>query len=156
MKNIFSTLIIILSTLTCSCQNYPKAWVPEQYVKAMILKDTSANKYLIPIEGFESSEDKVLYILMYKGELNPLKIEKVKINGIEKDQLLNLQYYVNLKYNSSDLANQIANAKIYLSKSGEKLHLEIHEKDKTEDYFFVDRVDGHKFETIIQAKKYLQ
>ena len=47
-------------------------------------------------------------------------------------------------------------ATIYISKSGEKLLLEIIEKDKKEEFYFIDRVDGYEFKNIKEAKKYLE
>ena len=93
---------------------------------------------------------------MYRGEINPVKTKKVIVNDIEKYQLLNLQYFVNLKYNSRELANRLSKATIYASKSGEKLLLEIIEKDKKEKIYFIDRVNGYEFKSIKEAKKYLQ
>ena len=148
-------MLVALSSLKCSSQNNLNAWLPEQYVKAIIAKDTNASKYLIPVEGFESFDNSP-YILMYKGELNPVKTKKVVIDGKEKYQLLNLQYFVNLKYNSRELANRLSKATIYVSKSGEKLLLEIIEKDKKEEIHFIDRIDGYEFKSIKEAKKYLQ
>lgn len=155
MKNIFLILFVAFLSLKCSSQPNPNAWLPEQYVKATKGNDTSNYKYLIPVEGFESF-DKTPHILMYKGEINPVKTKKVIIDGKEKYQLLNLQYFVNLKYNSRDLANRLSKAIIYVSKSGEKLLLEIIEKDKKEEIYFIDRVDGYEFKTIKEAKKYLE
>jgi len=156
MKNTFLLNLLALTHLACSGQNNLNAWLPEQYVKAMILKDTSAYKYLIPVEGFESFDDKELYILMYKSEINPVKTIKTTINGKIMYQLLNLQYYINLKYNSRELVNRIAKASIYVFKSGDKLLLEINEMNKKETYYFIDRIDGYEFKSIREAKKYLQ
>lgn len=155
MKNIFLIILIAFSILKCSSQNNLNVWLPEQYVKATIAKDTNVSKYLIPIEGFESF-DKRPYILMYKGELNPIKTKKVVIDDKEKYQLLNLQYFVNMKYNSRELADRFSKATVYVSKSGEKLLLEIIEKDKKEKIYFIDRVNGYEFKSIKEAKKYLQ
>lgn len=154
MKNIFLISVVAFLSLRCSSQNNLNAWLPEQYVKAIKENDTNSYKYLIPIEGFESF-DKTPHILMYKGEINPVKTKKVIIQGKEKYQLLNLQYFVNLKYNSRELANRLSKATIYASKSGEKLLLEIIEKNKKEDIYFIDRVDGYEFKTIKEAEKYL-
>lgn len=155
MKNIFLILFVALSSLKCSSQPNLNAWLPEQYVKAIKGNDTSNYKYLIPVEGFESF-DKTPHILMYRGEINPVKTKRVIIDGEEKYQLLNLQYFVNLKYNSRDLANRLSKATIYVSKSGEKLLLEIIDKDKKEEIYFIDRVDGYEFRNIKEAKKYLE
>lgn len=155
MKNIFLILLVTFLSLKCSSQPNLNAWLPEQYVKAIKVNDTRSYKYLIPVEGFESF-DKTPHILMYKGEINPMKTKKVIIEGKEKYQLLNLQYFVNLKYNSRELANRLSKATIYVSKSGEKLLLEIIEKDKKEDIYFIDRIDGYKFRTIKEAEEYLE
>ena len=155
MKNIFLILFVAFSSLKCSSQPNLNAWLPEQYVKATKGNDTINYKYLIPVEGFESF-DKTPHILMYRGEINPVKTKKVIIDGKEKYQLLNLQYFVNLKYSSRDLANRLSKATIYVSKSGEKLLLEIIEKDKKEEFYFIDRVDGYEFKNIKEAKKYLE
>lgn len=157
MKNILLIIIVTLSYLNCTSQNQnnTNSWLPEKYVNAVIAKDTNASKYLIPVEGFESFDESP-YILMYKGELNPVKTKKVTIDGKEKYQLLGLQYFVNLKYNQKELSNRLSKAIIYVSKSDEKLLLEIIERDKTEEIYFIDRVDGHHFKSISEAKKYLQ
>jgi hypothetical protein len=155
MRIISLIMLVAFSSLKCSSQTNLNAWLPEQYVKAVKVNDTCSYKYLMPIEGFESF-DKTPHILMYKGEINPVKTKKVMIGGIEKYQLINLQYFVNLKYNSMELAIRLSKATIYVSKSGEKLLLEIIEKDKKEQIYFIDRVDGYEFKTIKDAKKYLE
>lgn len=155
MKNIFLISVVALLSLRCSSQNNLNAWLPERYVKAIKANDTNSYKYLIPIEGFESF-DKSPQILMYRGEINQVKTKKVTIEGKEKYQLLNLQYFVNLKYNSRELANRLSKAIIYVSRSGEKLLLEIIEENKKEDIYFIDRVDGYEFKSIREAKKHLE
>ncbi len=155
MKNIFLIILVAISSLKCSSQPNLNAWLPEQYVKAIKANDTSSYKYLMPIEGFESF-DKTPHILMYRGEINPVKTKKVIIDGKEKYQLLNLQYYVNLKYNSKEWVKRLSNATIYIAKHEDKLHLEIIEKDKREDIYFIDRVDGYEFKTIREAKRRLE
>jgi len=155
MRNYFLIMLVAFFSLKCSSQNNLNAWLPEQYVNAVKVNDTSSYKYLMPIEGFESF-DKTPHILMYKGEINPVKTQKVMIGGKEKYQLFNLQYFVNLKYNSRESANRLSKATIYVSKSGEKLLLEIIEKDKKEEIYFIDRTDGYEFKTIKDAKKYLE
>ena len=155
MNYIFLILLTAFSTFKCSSQNNLKAWLPEKYVNAIGVNDIRSYKYLIPIEGIESF-DKTPHILMYRGEINPVKTKKLIVNDIEKYQLLNLQYFVNLKYNSRELANRLSKATIYASKSGEKLLLEIIEKDKKEEIYFIDRVHGYEFKTIKDAKKYIE
>jgi hypothetical protein len=157
MKNILVIILVVLTDLNCSSknQNTSNIWLPEKYVNAVIAKDTNTSKYLIPVEGIESI-DESFYILMYKGELNSVKTIKVNIEGKEKYQLFNLQYFVNLKYNSIELANRLTKATVYVSKSGEKLLLEIIEDDKTDEIYFIDRVDRYQFKSIYEAKKYLQ
>jgi hypothetical protein len=155
MKNIFLIFLVAFFSLRCSSQNNLNAWLPEQYVKAIEVNDTSAHMYLKPIEGLESF-DKTPHILMYRGELNPVKTKKVMVDGKEKYQLLNLQYFVNLKYNSRELANRLSKSTIYASISGEKLLLEIIEKNKKEEIYFIDRVDGYEFKTIKETKKHLE
>jgi len=155
MKNIFLIILVAFSSLKCSSQPNLNAWLSEQYVKAIKANDTSSYKYLIPVEGFESF-DKAPHILMYRGEINPVKTKKVTIGGKEKYQLLNLQYYVNLKYNSKEWVRRLSNATIYISKYADKLLLEVIEKDKSEEIYFIDRVDGYEFKTIREAKKHLE
>lgn len=157
MKNIFALILVILSNLKCSSQDQSTKnnWLPEKYVNAVIAKDTNASNYLIPIEGFESF-DESFCVLMFKGELNPVISKKVIINGEEKYQLFNLQYFVNLKYNTKDLTNRLAKATVFISKSGEKLLLEIVEEDKTDKIYFIDRIDRYQFKSISKAKQYLQ
>ena len=91
MKNIFSIILIVLSSFKGSSQNNFNIWLPEQYVKATITKDTNTSKYLIPVEGFESPF-KNGYVLTYRGELNPIKAKRVIINGKEKYQLPSFFY----------------------------------------------------------------
>lgn len=155
MKNIFLISLLAFFCLKCSSQNNLNAWLPEQYIKALKLNDTGSYKYLIPIEGFESF-GKTPHILLYRGEINPVQMKKVKVDGKQKYQLLNLQYFVNLKYNSRELANRLSKAKIYASISGEKLLVEIIEKNKRENIYFIDRFDGYEFKTIKKAQKHLE
>ena len=157
MKYTLLILQIILWSVGCSAQNQSKndCWLPEKYVEAMISKDTNAYKYLIPIEGFETPFDDC-YILTYKGEQNPIKTEKVIINGKEKYRLLNLHYYINLKYNSKELVNRYSKAEVYISKDKEKLLLEIIEDDKQEAIYFIDRINNYDFKNIKESKEYLQ
>lgn len=155
MRNISLILLVVFLSLKCSSQDNLNAWLPERYVKAIKANDTNSYKYLIPVEGFESF-DKTPHILMYRGEINPIKTKKVIIEGKEKYQILNLQYFVNLKYNSRELTNRLSKAKIYVSKSGEKLLLEIFEKNKKEVIYFIDRIDGYEFKTIKEAERHLE
>ncbi|MCL9806899.1 hypothetical protein NAT51_15290 [Flavobacterium amniphilum] len=155
MKKNFLIILIVFSNLRCSSQNNFDAWLPEEYVKAIKTKDTSSYKHLIPIEGFESF-GKNPRILTYRGEINPIKTKKIIDGNKEKYQLLNLQYYVNLKYNSRELAERLSKATIYISKSGQKLLLEIIEKDKKENIYFINRVDEYEFKNIKDAKEYLE
>ena len=155
MKNIFLNLIVAFYSLICSSQHNLNAWLPEKYVNSIKANDTSSYKFLIPFEGFESF-DKTPRILIYRGEISTLKTKKVIIDGKVKLQLLDLQYFVNLKYNSKDLAKRLSKAVVYASKSKEKLLLEIIEKNKKEEIYFIDRVDGFEFKTILEAKNYLK
>jgi hypothetical protein len=156
MKNIVLIMLIVFSSLKCSSQDYVNAWLPEEYVKSTIAKKTNAIKFLMPIEGFESPF-KNGYVLTFKGELNPIKAKKVTINGKVKYRLPSFFYsYFNLEENSIELVNKIKVSTIYISKTRNKLLLEIIEKDKKEEIFFIDRINGYKFKNINLAKKYLQ
>lgn len=155
-KNILIIIFLTVSYLIGSSQDQriTNSWLPEKYVNAVLAKDTNANNYLIPVEGFESLDNNT-YILMYRGELNPLKTEKTMIEGREKFKLLNLQYFVNLKYNSKELVDRISKADVYYSFNGERLLLEIVEKGKTEEIYFINQIDGYQFRSIKDAKKFL-
>lgn len=155
MRNKMLIILICLSNLTCAAQDFSNTWLPEKYINAIIAKDAQAKKYLSPVEGFESI-DKTFYILMFNGELSPIKFEKFVIDGKEKYKLYNLQYLVNLKYSSKELANRLSESDIYISKTEGKLLLEIIDKDKKEEIYFVDRKDGYQFKNIKETEKYFQ
>ena len=152
---------LIVFLLTILNNNYSEkdnkckeVWLPEKYVYAMESKEPNADEYLIPIEGFETPFTNC-HILTYKGELNPINTKALTLNGKEKHQLLNLAYYVNLKYNSRELADKLLNASIYISMDEDKLLLEIIESDKTEEIYFVNKFNGFKFKSIESAKRHL-
>jgi hypothetical protein len=153
-------LIILLCTIliiSCNAQNdsdKTTAWLPEGYVLALQLKDTVIDDYLKPVEGFENPFTDC-HILTYHGELNTIKTKKVVVNGKEKHELLNFSYYINLKYNSKELANKLMDASIYISMVNGKLLLEIIETGKKEEIYFINGVNGHTFKSISEAKKYL-
>ena len=64
-------------------------------------------------------------------------------------------YYLRVRVHK-EWVRQLSNATIYISKNENKLHLEIIEKDKREDIYFIDRVDGYEFKNIREAKKHLE
>jgi len=152
MEKAFIIVVMVVLNFECICQEKTKAWLPEKYVMSVLSKDTSANIYLSPFEGLEFHSDSI-YILLFRGELNPVKVKKVIIDGKEKTQLQHLQFFVNLKYNPKELADKLSKAVIYMSKVNDKLLLEIIIGDKIEEIYFIDRICDYEF---ISIKKSLQ
>lgn len=154
MKNLILIVFIVFFYLECLCQEKTIAWLPELYVSAILSKDTLANIYLSPFEGFELHNG-VLYVLTFRGELNPVKAKKIIIDGKEKNQLLDLHYLVNLKYNSKGLAEKLSKAIVYISKVNDKLLLEIINEENVEKILFIDRSFNYEFISINKAKQQL-
>jgi hypothetical protein len=152
---------LILLVLLASCylggkaQESETAWLPISYVNAMLSNDSLANKYLYPIEGFEYHNE-VLYILTYGGELSPVLIDTVYNAGKRKDQLLNIQYLLNMKYIPKEDVVRLSNAIIYLSYPNDYIMVEIVEKDKCDSIYFVNNISDQKFTKIRESKKLLQ
>ncbi len=72
-----------------------------------------------------------------------------------KNQLLDLQYLVNLKYNSKGLAEKLSKAIVYISKVNDKLLLEIVNEENIEKILFIDRSCNYEFISINKAKQQL-
>ncbi|MCF8370226.1 MAG: hypothetical protein K9H64_01305 [Bacteroidales bacterium] len=153
----FLIYVMTISSLTCFAQSYEvnDAWLPEKYVHAMISTDSSNCKFLIPIEGFENPFTNCK-ILTFRGELSPINTTKVDVNGKEKHQLFNLQYYINLKYNSEELVKRLSESLVYISMDNDKLLLEIINSQEKEDVYFINKINNHEFKSIDCAKDYLQ
>lgn len=152
MKKLILLVLIAYIYVGCQAQESGTAWLPKSYVDAMLLKDSLASKYLYPIEGFESHNE-VLYILTYKGELNPVKIKTTYDAGKEKDQLLDIQYYLNMKYVPKEEVQRLSKANIYLSYLDDKFMVEIIENEKCDTIYFVNKIFNQKFITIREAKE---
>lgn len=155
MRELAIILFIAFSALDCVSQDKHKAWLPEDYVKAAKANDSCSYQFLIPVEGFELIEG-VLHVLTYRGEVNPIPTERVTLEGRERLKLVNLEYYINLKYNSRELSKRLSKATIYLQEDGDDLLLEIFEDGNINVIRFVDGTDGHIFKSIRDAKKHLQ
>lgn len=147
--------LISLFGINCSQQTKHIAWLPEKYISAISTNDSLPEKFLSPIEGFELIND-TLFILTFKGELTPLKMKKVIIDNKTKNHLLDLQYFINMKYNSKELVAKMANASIYMTNDGDKLKIEIINKDSKETIYFINNYNGINFEDIKRTKKYFE
>ncbi len=149
MKYIFLFLFIGLLNTNCSSQASSGAWLPLDYIIAVSEKDSLANNYLIPIEGFELIND-TLHILMYKGELHSLHFNFTKDN--ERHQLLNLQYQVNLKYNNREIIKKIEESNVYVYKSKNYIIVEFISENQNRKIIFTDRLNTYIFKSILESE----
>jgi hypothetical protein len=92
MRKYSILLFLAFSNFTSLSQSNLNAWLPEKYVQAIEARDTSSDNYLKPVEGFEWY-DKKLHILVYRGELRPLRMRKITADGKNKYELFDLSYH---------------------------------------------------------------
>lgn len=169
--------IIVFFSYTCNAQIQEKlngSWLPERYVLA-VLADSIDNldEYLFPVEGFEISKERtaefiknyeietnnpesLIVIKTYKSEHNTILAEKVLLGGHEKYKLPYFHGSLNMKYIPRETVNRYAKADVYMSKSGNKVLLEIMVDNRSEKIYFVDNVNGRYFKDIESGKKYMQ
>lgn len=152
MKSIM--LLIFLSySLSTYSQSQKRAWVRQDYVKAKNDGDTGAYRFLFPIGAFMYDKNNKLFIETYGGESMPIRYKMEIVDGQKKNRLINLHY--NLNYITRNEVQRLSNATFYFWHSGDRIALEIVEKNRTQKYFFVDHDGGYKFININDAKEYL-
>jgi|SRR5690606_27329486 len=151
MKKLF---LIFLISFSCFSQD-KSVWFPANYVEALKSASNGAEEYLIPIEAIEFNNN-VLFINFFRGEVNPVLYKEVKIDGITKLELSNLKGHVNLKYYSSDYAEQIANTKFYIIIDDNDLILEVILNGNIERIYFVNHINDYVFKNIIESKQYFK
>lgn len=114
------------------------------------------SKLLIPIEGFEEIEKK-MYMLTYRGELNPLQNNK-RAQGSDtvNIQILGIRELINLKYISRDSLEKYASWQYYYSKINNDIMLKIIQQDKKQIKIkFISQILGYQFKSINETKSYL-
>lgn len=157
MKLLLTFALIFCLTSFVNCQESNKCWLPEQYVKKVLNKDTNGcSNLLIPIEGFEEINKK-MYLLTYKGELNPLQHKKI-VQGRDtvSNQILGIRYLINLKYVSRDSLEEYASWQYYYSQINNDILLEIiKQNSKQIKIKFINQIPGYQFKSIKEAKSYL-
>ena len=152
-------LIIFLLLIRASCEaQLPKGhWISEKYVLALVQKDTTdIVRYIEPIIGFFIVSQADVRVVANRSELMPIKTKKLIVEGKIKFQLFNFQYYVNTNYSSKETLEKYKTAKLYLSKVGVKLLLEIYEDEKVEKIYFVDRFEKYRFRYIREVIAHLK
>lgn len=154
MRNYILIIILFALITGCSAQR-GNVWLPEKYVESVVNKEVNAFEYLVPVESIVNPFDSC-YLLTYKGELNPVQLKEVFINGQKKYELFNLYYLINLKYNSRERASSYSEAKVYFSRVGNKVLMEIIWKEKKEEVYFINEFDGYIFSDIKESKSYLK
>ncbi len=146
-------LIFLPYSFSTYSQTKSRAWVREDYVKAKIDGDTAAYRFLFPIGAFMYDENNKLFIETYGGESMPIRYKMEIVDGQKKNRLSNLHY--NLNYITRSEVQRLSNATFYFWHSGDRIELEILEKNRTQKYFFVDHDGGYRFVNIYDAKEYL-
>lgn len=157
MKLILTLALLFCFTSFGNCQKSNKCWLPEEYVKKVLNKDTNGcSKLLIPIEGFEEIEKK-MYLLTYRGELNPLQnIKLVQEGDTVKNQILDIMYLINLKYISRDSLKKYASWQYYYSLINNDIMLEIIKQNNKQIIIkFISQIPGYQFRSIRETKSYL-
>lgn len=130
------------------------AWVAEKYIDALEAGDSTAEKHLIPIEGFDLI-DTTVYVHMFRSEAMVVVVTKIKNSDVEKFEITNLSYCIDLQRNPKGLVDRIANAKVYMSKQNNKLLIEIIERGKTQKFYFVNKHKGYFFNDFLETMQYL-
>jgi hypothetical protein len=152
MRTLFLYFHLLLFT-NCSSQETKEAWLAKNYVKAIEHGDTNVNSSRVPIEGFQIRGDQV-EILMYRAEVAVVKYQRIHRSGMNKLKLLNLEYYVNLKYSPRSWVDKFIRSEVFLIINSEELIVEIVDNKQTEKITFVNKINGRKFTRIIKAKEY--
>ncbi|MEE1897451.1 hypothetical protein GN157_16880 [Flavobacterium rakeshii] len=147
-------ILIFLISFNCFSQD-SCVWFPAKYVEALKSASVADEEYLMPIEAIEFNNNG-LFINFFRGEVNPVVYEKVKIDGITKLELPSLKAHVNLKYYSSDYAEQIENTKFYIIIDDNDLILEVILNGNIERIYFVNHINDYVFKDIIESKQYFK
>ena len=135
--------------------NNAVAWLSEPYINAIRESDSTANNFLFPVEGF-IFQNKTVWIQTYGSEPRPVFFDTITENGKIKYKLLYIEYNMNMKYVSRENINLLKSSKIFLSKDGDKLLLEIIRDNYYQNTYFISKIDGYTFLDIYEAKEYIK
>ena len=155
MKTLILYLLTIIFILGSQVQDNVTGWLSKEYVEAMMENDSLAENYLFPIEGFEFHNE-ILYVLTYRGELNPAKIELIYKEGEYMYELLDIKYYLNLKYISFDEVERLSKTTILLTYFDDVILMELIENSKSDTIYFVNKILDERISSIKTAKQKLQ
>lgn len=181
MKNVI-TLFLLICNCSCNSQVYKElegCWLPEKYVLAVKSNDeNNLDSLLFPVEAFQIFKkdaikfvkdnnsdlenkdtldvDNFVLIKTYKSEYNGFHIERINHEGKSKYRIPYFYEGLNMKYIPKNVVEQFKTGKIFFSKIGNKLLLEIVINGKQKKILFINEINNHFFNDFEDAKKYLR
>lgn len=130
-------------------------WIPENYVIAQSKQDTTAYLWLKPVEAIENPF-RLGNMMLYGCAANVFKVKEVMHKGTIKYQLNGIKENCNtLDSTQIKTVAMYGTSSFYISKEGEKLLLEILNKNGKQAIWMIKEFEGYEFTSLEATKKYL-